>query len=87
VSPYLGGFEGFDLTNPNGRFDGEIFHLDCPKLGLRDAILPHTILVHIYSVAGEFYTSYKYRKIEGAPLGFSSKGGAPFIEGRFVVGV
>jgi hypothetical protein len=48
--PYLGGFEGFDLTNPRGRFDGERFHLACPKLGLGDAILPHTILVQIYSV-------------------------------------
>jgi hypothetical protein len=50
VSPYLGGFEGFDLTNPRGRFGGERFHLACPKLGLGDAILPHTILVQIYSV-------------------------------------
>jgi hypothetical protein len=81
VSPYLGGFEGFDLTNPRGRFGGERFHLACPKLGLGDAILPHTILVQIYSVAGGFYTSHRHRKREGAPLGVSSKGGAPFIEG------
>jgi hypothetical protein len=44
VSPSLGGFEGFDLTNPRGRFGGERFHLACPKLGLGDAILSHTIL-------------------------------------------
>jgi hypothetical protein len=54
--PNIGGFEGFDLTNPRGRFGGERFHLACPKLGLRDAILSHTILVQIYSVAGGFYT-------------------------------
>jgi hypothetical protein len=81
VSPYLGGFEGFDLTNPRGRFDAETFHLACPKLGLEDAILPHTILVQIYSVAGRFYTNHRHRKREGKPLGVSSKGGAPFIVG------
>jgi hypothetical protein len=43
--PIIGGFEGFDLTNPRGRFGGERFHLACPKLGLGDAILSHTILV------------------------------------------
>jgi hypothetical protein len=47
VSPFLG---GFDLTNPRGRFDGERFHLACPKLGLGDVILCHTILVQIYVV-------------------------------------
>jgi hypothetical protein len=36
---------GFDLTNPRGRFGGERLHLACPKLGLRDEILYHTILV------------------------------------------
>jgi hypothetical protein len=45
VSPSIGGFEGFDITNPRGRFGGERFHLSCPKLGLGDAILSHTILV------------------------------------------
>jgi hypothetical protein len=45
VSPSLGGFEGFDITNPRGRFGGERFHLSCPKIGLGDAILSHTILV------------------------------------------
>jgi hypothetical protein len=45
VNPSLGGFEGFDITNPRGRFGGERFHLPCPKLGLEDAILSHTILV------------------------------------------
>jgi hypothetical protein len=43
--PNIGGFEGFDLTNPRGRFSGERFHLACPKLGLGDAIRSHTILV------------------------------------------
>jgi hypothetical protein len=43
--PNIGGFEGFDLTNPRGRFDGERFHLACPKLGLGAAIRSHTILV------------------------------------------
>jgi hypothetical protein len=41
----------------------------------------HTILLQIYLVAGEFYTSHRYRKREGAPLRVSNKGGAPFIEG------
>ena len=45
----------------------------------------HTILLQIYSVAGEFYTSCRYRKRKGAPLGVSSKGGAPFIEEGFVL--
>jgi hypothetical protein len=43
--PNIGGFEGFDLTNPRGRFGGERFHLACPKLGLGAAIRSHTILV------------------------------------------
>jgi hypothetical protein len=43
--PGIGGFEGFDLTNPRGRFSGERLHLACPKLGLGDAIRSHTILV------------------------------------------
>jgi len=74
-SPYLGGFESFDLTNPRGRFGGERFHLDCTKLGIGDEILPHTILVQIYSVAGGFYTSYRCRKREGAPVvGFQQEG-------------
>jgi hypothetical protein len=42
--PNIGGFEGFYLTNPRGRFGGERFHLTCPKLGLGDAIRSHTIL-------------------------------------------
>ena len=45
----------------------------------------HTILLQIYSVTGEFYTSHRYRKREGAPLRVSSKGGAPFIEEGFVL--
>jgi hypothetical protein len=44
----------------------------------------HTILLQIYSVAGEFYTSHRYKKREGAPLRLSSKGGTPFIEGRSI---
>jgi hypothetical protein len=47
----------------------------------------HTILLQIYSVSGEFYTNHRYRKREGAPLRVSSKGGAPLIGGRFVLGV
>jgi hypothetical protein len=43
----------------------------------------HTILLQIYSVSGEFYTSHRYRKREGAPLRVSSKGGAPLIERKF----
>jgi hypothetical protein len=61
VSPSLGGFEGFDLTNPRGRFGGEIFHLACPKIGLRDEILSHTILVRSTSVQ-EFLHSHRHRK-------------------------
>jgi hypothetical protein len=84
VSPYLGGFEGFDLTNPRGQFSGERFHLACSKLGLRDEILPHTILLHIYSVAWRVLHQPQVHKREGAPLRVSSKGGAivelePFI--------
>jgi hypothetical protein len=87
VSPCLGGFEGFDLTNPRGQFGGERFHLSCSKLGLGDAILSHTILLQFYLVAGEFYTRCKYRKREGVPLGVSSKRGAPFIEGSLFQGI
>jgi hypothetical protein len=61
VSPSLGGFEGFDLTNPRGRFGGERFHLACPKLGLGDAILSHTILVRSTSVQ-EVLHSHRHRK-------------------------
>ena len=43
--PNIGGFEGFDLTNPRGQFSGEIFHLAGPKLGLGAAVCSHTILV------------------------------------------
>jgi hypothetical protein len=50
MSATLGGFEGFDLIKPRGQFGGERFHLACPKLGLRDAILSHTILVRSTSV-------------------------------------
>jgi hypothetical protein len=80
-SPYLGGFEGFDLTNPRGRFSGERFHLACPKLGLGDAILSHTILVLIYSVKRVLHQPHAQEEKEGAPLGVSSKGGAPSIKG------
>jgi hypothetical protein len=64
--PSLGSFECFDLTNPRGKFGGERFHLACPKLGLGDEILLHTILVWIYISAGGFYTSHKHRKRRGA---------------------
>jgi hypothetical protein len=43
--PNIGGFEGFDLTNPRGRFGGERFQLACPKLGLEATVRSHTILV------------------------------------------
>jgi hypothetical protein len=79
VSPCLGGFEGFDLTNPRGQLGGERFHLSCSKLGLGDAILSHTILLQIHSVSGGFYISHRYTEREGAPLGVSSKGGT-FVE-------
>jgi hypothetical protein len=81
VSPYLGGFEGFDLTNPRGRFGGEIFHLACPKLGLGDAILPHTILVHIYSVQEGSTPATCTGRERGHHWGFPTRGGAPSIEG------
>jgi hypothetical protein len=81
VSPCLGGFEGFELTNPRGRFSGERFHLACPNLGLGDEILPHTILVHIYSVkGGSTLATCTTREREGAQLEVSSKGGTPSIE-------
>jgi hypothetical protein len=44
---------------------------------------PFYIIFQIYLVAGGFSISYRYRKREGTPLGISSKGGVPFIEGRF----
>jgi hypothetical protein len=75
VSPYLGGFEGFDLTNPRGQFDGEIFHLACSKLGLGDVILSHTILLQIYSVAREFHISSRHKEREGAPIEGFQQGG------------
>jgi hypothetical protein len=81
VSPYLGGFEGFDLTNPRGRFSGERFHLACPKLGLGDAILPHTILVQIYSVQEGSRPTTSTGREKTHHWGVSSKGGAPSIEG------
>jgi len=75
VSPSLGGFEGFDLTNPRGRFGGERFHLACPKLGLGDAILSHTILVRIYISAGGFYISHRHMKRRRAHhWGFPARG-------------
>jgi hypothetical protein len=74
VSPSLGGFEGFDLTNPRGRFDGERFHLACPNLGLRDVILSHTILVRSTSVQ-EVLHSHRHRKRRRAHhWGFPARG-------------
>jgi hypothetical protein len=52
-----------------------------PRLVTEMQYSTHTILLHIYSVAGEFYTSHRYRKREAAPLRISNKGGTPFIEG------
>jgi hypothetical protein len=79
----IGGFEDFDLTNPRGRFSGERFHLACPKLGLGDAILSHTIIVWFYISAGGFYTSHRNKKEEGHTIGGFQQGGTPLIEGRF----
>ena len=62
MRPSLGGLKAFDLTNPRGRFGGERFHLACPKLGLEDAILSHTILVPDLLSAGGFYTNHRHRK-------------------------
>jgi hypothetical protein len=79
--PSIGGFEGFDLTNPRGRFDGERFHLVCPKLGLGDAILSHTILVRFHISEGGFYTNHRHRKRRRPHhWGFPTRGGAPFLE-------
>ena len=74
----VGGFEGFDLTNPRGRFGGERFHLACPKLGLGNAILPHTILVRIDISARGFYTSHRHRKRRRAHHWGFPAGGAHF---------
>jgi hypothetical protein len=72
--PNIGGFGGFDLTNPRGRFGGERFHLACPKLGLGDAIFSHTILVRSTSVQ-EVLHSHRYRKRTRAHhCGFPAKG-------------
>jgi hypothetical protein len=75
VSPYLGGFEGFELTNPRGQFSGEIFHLACPKLGLRDEILSHTILVHIYSVQDGSTPAIGTGRKRGHTIGGFQQGG------------
>jgi hypothetical protein len=73
--PSIGGFEGFDLTNPSGRFGGERFHLACPKLGLRDAILPHTILVWIYLVQEGFTPAIGTGRQGGRTIGGFKQGG------------
>ena len=86
MSPYLGGFEGFDLTNPRGRFDGEIFHQACPKLGLGDAILPHTILVQIYSVQEGSTLATGIGREGGHTIGGFYQGGCIILEERFTVG-
>ena len=68
MSPSLGGFEGFDLTNPRGRFGGERFHLACPKLGLEDAILSHTILVRSTSVQEDSTPAIGTEREGGRPI-------------------
>jgi hypothetical protein len=84
VSPYLGGFEGFDLTNHRGRFGGERFHLSCLKLGLGDAILSHTILVpDLLSCRRILHPGAERERAH--QLGVSNKRGAPSIEGGFVL--
>jgi hypothetical protein len=86
VSPSLGGFEGFDLTNPRGRFGGERFHLACPKLGLGDAILSHTILARFYISAGGFFTATGTGREGGRTIGGFQQGGRTILGERFVVG-
>ena len=84
--PNIGGFEGFDLTNPRGRFGGERFHLACPKLGLGDAILSHTILVPVLlSCRRILHQLQGKREREGAPVRVSNKRGTPSIEGGFIL--
>ena len=85
MSPYLGGFEGFDLTNPRGQFGGERFHLPCSNLGLGDAILhPHHSTLDILSCRRVLHQLQVHEEREGTPLGVSSKGGTPFIEGSLI---
>jgi hypothetical protein len=74
-------FEGFDLTNPRGRFSGERFHLACPKLGLGDAILSHTILVPNLLNCRRI----PHQLLVQIERGRTSKRGTPFIEGGFVL--
>jgi hypothetical protein len=82
VSRCLGGFEGFDLTNPRGQFGGERFHLPCSKLGIRDAILhPHYSTSYLLSCRRVLHQLQVQEEREGTPLGVSSNEGAPFIEG------
>jgi hypothetical protein len=77
--PIIGGFEGFDLTNPRGRFGGERFHLACPKLGLEDAILSHTILARFYISAGGFYTATGTGREGGRNIGGFQQGGRTIL--------
>jgi hypothetical protein len=75
--PNIGGFEGFDLTNPRGRFGGERFHLAWSQ---RCNTLPH----HSSSRSTQLQedsTSVSFADRERAhQLRVSSKGGAPFLE-------
>jgi hypothetical protein len=84
--PNIGGFEGFDLTNPRGRFGGKRFHLACPKLGLGDAILSHTILVRSTSVQEGSTLATGTGREAGHPARVSSKGGTPFLERDYHLG-
>jgi hypothetical protein len=68
MSRCLGGFEGFDLTNPRGQLGGERFHLSCSKLALEDAIL-HP---HYYTVATSTITHPREQQV--VPLRVFSKG-------------
>jgi hypothetical protein len=83
VSPCLGGFEGFDLTNPRGQFGGERFHLSCSKLGLGDAILhPHHSTSDLLSCRRVLHQP-QVQEERGRTIEGFQQGGAPVIEGKF----
>jgi hypothetical protein len=74
--PSIGGFEGFDLPNPRGRFSGERFHLACPKLGLKDAILSHTIQVPDLLICMRILHQLQVQKERGhTSCGIPTRGG------------
>jgi hypothetical protein len=84
VSPCLGGFEGFDLTNPRDQLGGERSHPTWSKLGHGgERFLPHHSTSDLLSFRRVLHQP-QVQKREGAPLRVSSKGGAivelePFV--------